>query len=73
MDESESDDRYVPFPLEDNDGIRPAIGEEDLAIRESYPLADEVFGPAGWDAPEMDDYNDYDATRRRTSYDTDTQ
>lgn len=30
-------------------------------IRESYPLQDEVAHAAGWDDPEMDDYNDYDA------------
>jgi hypothetical protein len=38
--------------------------EDDLDVREMYPLLPKVFGPAGWDDPEMDEYNDLDPRRQ---------
>jgi hypothetical protein len=33
--------------------------EEDVDIREAYPLMDAVARQEGWDDPEMDSYNSY--------------
>ena len=42
-----------------------ALFEEDVYdVREMYPLLPKVFGPAGWDDPEMDEYNDLDPRRQ---------
>lgn len=49
---------YVLLPAEEY----ARLSSEQL-VRESYPLQEEVARAAGWDDPEMDDYNDYDAHR----------
>jgi hypothetical protein len=54
---------YVLVPAEAYQRLEPLFEADDFDVREFYPLADEVFGPAGWDDPKMDEYNDYDAHR----------
>lgn len=51
---------YVLLPVEEY--VR--LSGEQL-VRESYPLQEEVAHAAGWDDPEMDDYDNYDAHRAR--------
>ena len=36
---------------------------EESDLHALYPLVEQSFGKAGWDDPEMDVYNDYDAHR----------
>jgi hypothetical protein len=39
--------------------------DSELDLSEVYPLADEVFGgPEGWDAPGMEQYDQYDEHRK---------
>jgi hypothetical protein len=38
---------------------RQPAGEEDVDIRQAYPLMDEIARKEGWDDPEMDSYNVY--------------
>ena len=53
---------FVLVPAEEYD--RMAQAEELAAIREAYPAADAVSRANGWDDPEMDIYNDYDAHKQ---------
>jgi len=50
---------FVLVPAEEYD--RMAQAEELAALRETYPAQDAVARANGWDDPEMDIYNDYDA------------
>jgi hypothetical protein len=36
------------------------LREEEIEVRAMYPHMARVFGPAGWDDPEMDSYNALD-------------
>ena len=52
---------YVVIPLELFEQWRRG---EDAEHRDMYPLLDETFGgPDGWDAPGMEQYDDYDRYR----------
>jgi hypothetical protein len=45
-----------------------ALSEEDSERFDPammYPFIEQSFGRAGWDAPEMDDYNAYDENRSK--------
>ena len=35
----------------------------DHSVQDSYPLQEAVARAEGWDDPQLDDYNDYDARR----------
>lgn len=37
---------------------------EDIEVRAMYPQLVKTFGPAGWDDPEMDNYNVLDPRRQ---------
>jgi hypothetical protein len=39
-------------------------GDDEIDVRAMYPHMAKVFGPAGWDDPEMDEYNDLDPRRK---------
>ena len=41
--------------------VRGVIGDDVLDIRETYAAQSAVADLAGWDDPEMDAYDDYDA------------
>ena len=53
---------YVLVPAEEFHRLRTAV-DDDLA--DSYRAQIQSAMRAGWDAPEMDEYNDYDAHRGR--------
>lgn len=47
------------------DGLaKPQENEETLNVRTLYPHMAKVFGPAGWDDPEMDAYNALDPRKQ---------
>ncbi len=60
-----TDHRYVLMRAEHFEKINALFGDasEETDLRSLYPLVEQSFGRAGWDDPEMDDYNDYDAHR----------
>ena len=43
--------------------VRPLFDDEPFDIVETYAIQSEVAGKSGWDDPEMDVYNNYDAHR----------
>ena len=51
---------YVLVPA---DEYARLSGEQ--SIEDSYPLQEAVAHAEGWDDPQLDDYNDYDARRAR--------
>jgi hypothetical protein len=55
--------RYVLLPAEQFERIKALVGADDFDIKESYAAQEQVLKKAGWDDPELDVYNDYDAHR----------
>ena len=52
--------RFVLLPAEDYERIRSLLEEnDDLDIRETYLLQEQVARAEGWDDPALDVYNDY--------------
>jgi hypothetical protein len=45
--------------IEPDHSTQPLIDEDDIDIREAYPLMGAVAREEGWDDPEMDSYNIY--------------
>jgi hypothetical protein len=71
--EDAANHRYVLLRAEQFEKVKVLFGdvEEDQEgegddVRAFYPLIEQSFGRAGWDDPEMDDYNDYDAHRPKS-------
>ena len=54
---------YVLLTLEQYERIKPFFEAEERPLSALYPLMEESALRAGWDNPEMDVYNDYDAHR----------
>ncbi len=53
--------RYVLVRAERFEELRALLALDEFDIRETYPAQERALGQAGWDDPEMDIYNDYDA------------
>jgi hypothetical protein len=56
--------RYVLLPGEQFDRIKALLSSEEFDIRDSYDAQSAALAAAGWDDPELDIYNDYDANRK---------
>jgi len=54
---------YVVLPKERFERLRELLAVDEREVREFYPAQERALGLAGWDEPEMDIYNDYDAHR----------
>jgi hypothetical protein len=53
--------RYVLLRAEQYESLRGLLADgEHVDPRELYPLTAKSAAAAGWDDPEMDEYNDYD-------------
>ena len=57
---------YVLLPADLYQRVRLLLESDDLDVRQTYPLQEQITRAEGWDEPEMDDYNDYDANCRQT-------
>ncbi len=55
--------RYVLVPAEQFERIKALLTNEEFDVRESYVAQSDALAAAGWDDPELDVYNDYDAHR----------
>jgi hypothetical protein len=53
--------RFVLLPAEQFERVRALLTANEFDIRESYEAQSAALGAAGWDDPELDIYNDYDA------------
>ena len=54
---------YVVMLADQYEKVRSLFEEEAFDPRELYPLVEQSLMRAGWDDPDMDAYNDYDAHR----------
>lgn len=59
-----SDARYVILTKERFEQMQADRALDVQEVRDFYPAQDRALGLAGWDDPEMDIYNDYDAHRK---------
>lgn len=55
--------RFVLLPAEQFDRIKALLSTDEFDVRESYAAQSAALAAAGWDDPELDIYNDYDAHR----------
>jgi hypothetical protein len=55
--------RFVLVPVEHYERIQALLAAEEVDVRETYAAVSSAFAAAGWDDPELDIYNDYDAHR----------
>jgi hypothetical protein len=62
--DADTNTTYVLIRADQYEKVKALFGEdEDFDPRELYPLVEQTFLRAGWDDPEMDVYNEYDAHR----------
>jgi hypothetical protein len=62
--DSTSHARYVLVPGDQFDRMRALLTSDDFDIRQTYAAQSAALAAAGWDDPELDIYNDYDANRK---------
>ena len=55
--------RFVLLPAEQFDRIKALLTTDEFDVRETYAAQSAALAAAGWDDPELDIYNDYDAYR----------
>jgi hypothetical protein len=65
--DSTSCESYVLLRVSQYEKLKTLLEEHDERFDPAmmYPLIEQSFGKAGWDAPEMDDYNAYDENRSK--------
>ena len=56
--------QYVLLPLDLFLRVQPLFRDEPFHLTDTYAAQSAAAGATGWDDPEMDIYNDYDASRR---------
>lgn len=56
---------YVLLRADLYERVRPLVEEEDLTAEEKLFLLAQSGQRAGWDTPEMDDYDNYDECRKK--------
>jgi hypothetical protein len=61
--DDKSHDQYVVLPLKTFERIKALVATDEFDVRETYAAQDAALGAAGWDDPELDIYNEYDADR----------
>jgi hypothetical protein len=57
---------YVLVRAEVFDQIQAALLDDEADLSETYSAQSEAAIRAGWDAPEMSDYDNYDENRKKT-------
>jgi hypothetical protein len=60
------EERFVLITEASFDRIKALLEADDFDIRETYAAQSAAAGAAGWDDPEMDVYDDYDANRSKS-------
>ena len=51
-------------PAEQFDRVKALLTTDEFDLRETYAAQQQTLAAAGWDDPELDIYNDYDANRQ---------
>jgi hypothetical protein len=55
---------YVLLPSDLYEELKARLPEDEFDVRAMYPHLAKVFGPAGWDDPTMDVYDQLDPRRQ---------
>ena len=53
--------RFVLLPAEQFERFKALLTADEFDVRETYAAQSAALAAAGWDDPELDIYNDYDA------------
>jgi len=56
--------RFVLLPVEQFERIKALLTSDEFDVRDTYAAQSAALAVAGWDDPELDIYNDYDANRK---------
>ena len=56
--------RFVLLPAELFERIKSLLAADECDVSETYPAQSAALAAAGWDDPQLDIYNDYDAHRK---------
>jgi hypothetical protein len=56
---------YVLVRAEVFDQVQAVLHEDESELADTYAAQSEAALEAGWDAPEMDDYDNYDENRQK--------
>jgi hypothetical protein len=62
--DEQSRERFVLLPLAQFERVKALLATDDFDVRESYAAQSAALAAAGWDDPELDIYNDYDANNK---------
>lgn len=60
-----SRESFVLPPLAQYDRVKALVSADEFDVRETNAAQSAALGAAGWDDPELDIYNDYDANRQQ--------
>src|SRR5262245_27605603 len=58
---------YFIITAEQMETVRAVIEDQEFRPAEFYPLIAKTAGAAGWNSPEMDEYDNYDEHKRQIS------
>lgn len=53
--------KYVLLPADQFERVKALLSADEFDLRSTYLAQEQALASAGWDDPELDDYNDYDA------------
>ncbi len=56
---------YYLISVDQYEKMKSPVNTEDFDIRDTYAAQDQVARSAGWNDPQMNVYNDYDAHRKQ--------
>jgi hypothetical protein len=56
--------RFVLLPAEQFERVKALLTNDEFDVRETYAAQSAALAAAGWDDPELDIYNDYDANKQ---------
>jgi hypothetical protein len=63
VEDADTHQEFVLLPLEFYQRIKAVFADESFDVVDAYAAQSAVAGAAGWDDPEMDVYDNYDAHR----------
>ncbi|MEX0704338.1 MAG: hypothetical protein WD069_19715 [Planctomycetales bacterium] len=63
VEDDQSHEEYVLLPMPVYDRLAALFTDERFDVADTYAVQSAAAGAAGWDDPEMDVYDDYDAHR----------
>ncbi|MDA1018459.1 MAG: hypothetical protein O3A00_28885 [Planctomycetota bacterium] len=66
IEDEQSNEKYVLLPMGTYQRFYNIFRDETFDVADTYSAQNAVAASSGWDDPEMEIYNDYDAHRNRS-------